>query len=303
MLRLLLFIFVVAELNCENFFSSERHHWAKQNNIARAILACGESDDGAAHLPDLLALCEVEGDSVLNYLTQRSLLRNAGYRYIVTDSPDTRGINTALLYRPATFTPIDTIAFRITPLPKMRPTRDILYIAGRLQNNDTLHVYVVHAPSRLGGTRSTHKNRELVMGRLAQAVDSLQTLCPSAKIIIAGDFNEDCGASLFAPLSERGLSDISAHARGTHQTGRDAPRGTYKYQGQWEQIDHIFASRSLTEGKRNKRHLIDCHLVDHAMLLTADSEYLGVKPKRGYFRQQWQQGFSDHLPLVAHFAF
>lgn len=47
----------------------------------------------------LIALCEVENDSVLSHLTRRTPLRWQDYRYIITQSPDPRGINVALLYQ------------------------------------------------------------------------------------------------------------------------------------------------------------------------------------------------------------
>ena len=42
-------------------------YWQKLNNTGREILACGEYD-GDWHLPDLVALCEVENDTVLHDL-------------------------------------------------------------------------------------------------------------------------------------------------------------------------------------------------------------------------------------------
>ncbi len=49
------------------------------------------------HVPDFVALCEVENDSVLFDLTKRSALRGVNYDYVMTDSPDERGIDVALL--------------------------------------------------------------------------------------------------------------------------------------------------------------------------------------------------------------
>ena len=106
----------VVELNGENLFDyrddegkqdeeylpeatrhwTKKRYWRKLNNIAQELLSC--SDDG---IPDLIALCEVENDSVLNDLCHRSLLRNASYDYLMTSSPDLRGIDVALLYSPS----------------------------------------------------------------------------------------------------------------------------------------------------------------------------------------------------------
>ena len=133
---------VFVELNCENLFDT-RHdegkqdteftpegprrwtrsrYWRKLNAIGQEILSCSEQ------LPDLVALVEVENDTVLHDLTRRSLLRGAGYHYLMTESPDVRGIDVALLYHPARFRPLCFDCLRVTPLPDMRPTRDILYI-------------------------------------------------------------------------------------------------------------------------------------------------------------------------------
>ena len=127
------------ELNCENLFDyhhdegkddteylpeatrhwTKQRYWRKLNHIAQELLSC--SDDG---IPDLIALCEVENDSALIDLTKRSLLRNAGYEYLMTNSPDLRGIDVALLYSPFTFAPIRSYSIRVTPVEQMRPTRD-----------------------------------------------------------------------------------------------------------------------------------------------------------------------------------
>ena len=108
------------ELNCENLFDcrhdslkqdqeflpdgahhwTKKRYWTKQNNIAREILSCADE------LPDLVALIEVENDSVVRDLTRRSLLRNAGYHYLMTESPDVRGLDVALLYQPASLRPL-----------------------------------------------------------------------------------------------------------------------------------------------------------------------------------------------------
>lgn len=62
----------------------------KLKNITRVITAVGGMQS-----PALVGLCEVENDSVLFDLTRRSPLRAQGYEYIVTNSPDERGMDVA----------------------------------------------------------------------------------------------------------------------------------------------------------------------------------------------------------------
>ena len=47
---------------------------------------------GGDTLPVLLGLCEVENDSAMIALTRRGSLRALGYDYVMTDSPDERGV-------------------------------------------------------------------------------------------------------------------------------------------------------------------------------------------------------------------
>ena len=297
-------LFTFVELNCENLFDcrhdslkqdkeflpeSSRHwtptrYWRHVNRTAQTILAAGGD-----RLPDLVALTEVENDSVLTDLTRRSLLRQAGYEYIMTDSPDERGIDVALLYSPFTFRLLRSDTLRVERLPGMRPTRDILYAEGRIMTGDTLHVFVIHAPSRSQGERATRPFRRQVAMRLLTAVDSIRSLQPHARIIVTGDFNDYTTDDNLRLYTDAGLTDISADAKGTH-----GARGTYRYQGRWASLDHILLSEPLTP------QLTDCFVFDAPFLLAEDKRYGGMQPHRNYLGPRFLDGFSDHLPLVMH---
>ncbi len=309
MLSILLGIITFVELNCENLFDTRhdslkqdqeylaegaRHwnshrYWDKVNHIAKEIISCGEQS-ADWELPDFVALCEVENDSVMRDLTRRSLLRHAGYEYVMTNSPDQRGIDVALMYSPFSFRLIHSHAIRIPPLKDMRPTRDILYAAGTLISGDTLHLMVVHAPSRFRGERKTRPHRLLVAEKIIATVDSIRSLSPQASIIIMGDFNDDTGDAALRRLEEAGLCDISQDAMGSH-----GAKGTYKYQSRWQRIDHIVVSEEL------RKRLLSCVIHDAPFLLEEDKKYGGVKPLRNFIGYRYNKGYSDHLPLVALF--
>lgn len=306
-LSLLLSSFLTfVELNCENLFDcqhdslkndieftpdgerrwTERKYWNKLDNIGKELLSCGVEGNGWT-LPDIIALCEVENDSVMRDLTKRSLLRGANYEYIVTNSPDVRGIDVALMYHPGRFAPINSHSIRITPLPDMRPTRDILYVSGRTINRDTLHIFIVHAPSRYGGERATRPHRLAVAERLGMAIDSLRAITSNPKIIIAGDFNDYKDSPALLHLLSFGLTDASANVTGSH-----GAKGTYKYQGEWNSLDHIFISQNLTPWLRS------CRIHDAPFLLEEDDKYGGVQPFRTYRAWKYRKAYSDHLPLI-----
>ena len=294
----------LVELNCENLFDckhdslkqdtewlpdgkrswSPARYWRKLNHIGQEILSCQEEG-----IPDLVALVEVENDSVLFDLTHRSLLRGAGYDYLMTESPDLRGIDVALVYQPFSFRPICYDYLTITPLENMRPTRDILYVKGEIISGDTLHIFVVHAPSRYGGEKRTRPNRQLIADRLLSVIRQLPS---NAKIIIAGDFNDDAASPALRFLETNGMHNVTAEAKGSH-----GAKATYRYQGVWQSIDHVFVSSILLDSVKQT------YINDAPFLLEEDKKYGGVKPLRTFNGYHYQRGFSDHLPLVVRFNF
>lgn len=264
-------------------------YWRKLNHISQAIISCG-GDSTTWKLPDLVALCEVENDTVMRDLTRRSLLRKARYEYVMTSSPDVRGIDVALMYSPFSFKLLRSYPLRINVPPKHSPTRDILYACGRLVGGDTLHVFVVHAPSRRGGERVSRPFRLLVAGRLCQSVDSIRALSSDARIVVAGDFNDYSGDPAILKLAQNKLVDVSQQAMGTN-----GAQGTYKYRGSWGNLDHIFCTSSMLQ--RPPKTFIN----DSPFLLMPDSRYGGMQPRRNYNGYKYNNGFSDHLPLVVTF--
>ena len=301
-LSLLLSSFLTfVELNCENLFDyqhdegkedieftpSGAHHWTrtrywqKLNNIGQELLSCADQ------LPDLVALVEVENDTTLHDLTRRSLLRGAGYDYLMTNSPDVRGLDVALLYQPARFRSICYDNLTVPLLKDMRPTRDILYVKGETVKGDTLHIFVVHAPSRYSGELETRAQRTQVMNVLLTALNPLA----GQKIIVAGDFNDYAKSPSVRMLSDSLLVNVSQEAEGRYGNAR----GTYRYQGEWRSIDHVLVSPALVSS-------VDSVFInDASFLMEPENTYGGKKPRRTYQGYRYQNGYSDHLPLVVQF--
>ena len=268
-----------------NYHWSRHRYWLKVNRIGQTIIACG--DGPKWRLPDLVALCEVENDSVLMAITKRSLLRKARYEYIMTHSPDERGIDVALLYSPFSFAPVGSQSIRIIPVAGMKPTRDILYVKGRVITGDTLHVFVVHAPSRSGGEAQSRPYRLHVATALANAIDSVYSSSPEAKVIVTGDFNDYSNSPSLQLLYAHGLKNVSSEAK-----GHNGAKATYRYHGEWRSLDQMLVSRNL------KDNVAGCWIGDYPFLLEPDEKYGGVKPHRNYYGPRYNNGFSDHLPLI-----
>jgi predicted extracellular nuclease len=274
----------------------------KLANVSRVIAALGEWQ-----APALVGLCEVENENVMRDLTRYSPLKTLDYRYVITNSPDIRGIDVALLYQRDRFKLISSQSLRVRPARKSnRPTRDILHVTGQLLNGDSLDVFVCHFPSRMGGVKKTEPYRLVVAQTLKNAVDSLFTVRLHPQIIIMGDMNDyprnksikDILAATAPPPHPEPNKLYHLLARKTKET----KSGSYKYQGVWGLFDHLIVSGSLLipqsgfftdESKANVAHL--------PFLLVKDEKNGGTQPFRTYNGMKYRGGFSDHLPVYVDF--
>lgn len=231
--------------------------------------------------------------------------------FIITHANDARGINVALMYLPYRFRPFAKDTLRIAPPTghKLRQTRDVLHVAGQVTNGDTLDVIVCHLPSQRGGRPAQHY-RLSVAGAMRHLVDSLAAMRLHPQIVITGDFNTSYPSAVF----DEGLHvclphTAPAHAASTNQLyllthnmkGRNDVAGTYKYQGEWSQLDHFIVNTPLLHATRPDALHIEqrsCKLADFPFLLKPDKKGNGTHPYRTYLGNFHQGGFSDHLPVL-----
>ena len=265
----------------EEFTPTGDNRWSwkrfekKRDDIAKTFLLAA---DEYGELPGIIGLAEIENKFVLDQLIEETPLARAGYRYIHKDSPDSRGIDVALLYREEKFKPIHTKYIEAS-----FPTRDVLYTKGVVEGEDTIHIIVNHWPSKRGNESSSGKKREYVSLMVSRTVDSILQSSPDANILLMGDFND---TPFSAPLQNLGqLTNLALKIKGAE--------GTYKYQQEWSVIDQILVSENLVKhaGKRME-------IFAPEALLTEDATYMGIKPKRTYSGPRYLGGVSDHLPVL-----
>jgi len=299
--------------NDYEFLPSYQRHWNKKkykrklNAIASVITAVGQWTP-----PALVGLCEVENERTMTDLTTRSRLRRYGYKFAMTDSPDQRGIDVALLYLPGQFRRVETQSIPVVLSEKGdRPTRDILHVVGQLQNLDTLDVFVCHFPSRSGGEKESEPKRIIAAQTLRNAVDSLVRHRVAPKIIIMGDFNDypenrsireilgtfDAYPSQPAYRAHRLYHLLAGNKKGNNEFG------SYRYRGQWGFLDHMIVNGNLLLAESSLYTVPGKADVFKAKwLLTKDERYGGVYPYRNYNGMKYQKkGYSDHLPIYADF--
>ncbi len=285
-------------------------YWAKIGKLSRVIAAVGEDVP-----PAIVALCEVENDTVLHHLLYRTSLRRWKYDYVISRSPDRRGIDVALLFRPNVFRPTGLSAIRIPYDTEKdeRPTRDILHVTGRLVSGDTLDVLLCHFPSRSGGQLLTEDYRCRAARLLKAHADSLKFCRIRPAILMLGDFNDEYSdksiADCLQATSAKNAKADSINTAGYYvlsaqKSAPDGVCGTYKWRGRWNQLDQIIVNGLLLRPEaRLRTSWSDCRIVDFPFLLTEDKHHGGLKPHRTYNGPVYSGGFSDHLPMVVDFYF
>lgn len=269
---------------------------AKADRLAKVILAAGKWNP-----PFIVGLCEVESQKALEVLTRQTPLRSYNYKIIHKDSPDERGIDVALIYRPDLFQPFYYKAIEVADPDDLEfRTREILLVSGVVNNCDTIHVFVNHWPSRYGGVMETIKYRKLAANILKKAVQDLAANYSNPKIICMGDFNdtpEDESLNQVIKAVETDNSELNGELVNLSFAWMKKPVQTLKNLYSWQVFDQIIVSDFLL-GDGNCLSFQAAEIFDAPFLLEPDKKYGGVKPMRTYVGFKYQEGFSDHLPVI-----
>ena len=268
----------------------------KLNHLAKSLLAIGRWEPPAA-----VGLCEVENRYVLNKLIYDSPLKPFKYKYIHHESPDLRGVDVALLYRPDKMKILANRSISIRfPFDTLSQTREILMVKGILFDQDTIHLLINHWPSRRGGTLASQPRRNYVAGVLRQLVDSIQAHGSGQTVVIMGDFNDEPDSEsitghLLARCDTSGMKTLDLVNLMFPKMKKE---GTHKYQGQWAMLDQFMVTANLFLGTQNLRADYSMvHICREAFLLQEDTRFFGDKPLRTYTGPKYTGGFSDHLPV------
>ena len=270
----------------------------KLNKIAKVIVAAS-----AENVPDLVGLCEVENDRCLTDLVKYSPLREAGYRYVMTNSPDKRGIDVALLYQRATFKLLGKQAISIPRgIVKLPPTRDILHVTGEVLSGDTLDVFVCHMPSRAGGEEISLPYRRFTSQILRQAADSVMAIRKHPNVLIMGDFNDYPKDEAIYKVLKAKKPKLFVKARKLYNLMDGRKGGTYRYRGMWGILDQLIVSGYLLAGHDGMRtRYKKAQILKYPFFLEEDDRYGGEVPFRTYWGKRYHGGYSDHLPVCVDF--
>ena len=247
------------------------------------VIGAMSAEDG---FPALLGLAEVENRAVVDDFVAQRPIAAAAYEVVHYDSPDSRGIDVALLYRPDCFVVESSYPLRAEV---GFPTRDYLVVRGRMDGKPVL-VVVVHLPSRIGGEEFTSARRIAAARQLRALVDDVRRAEPERQIILIGDMND-------TPRDKSIREVLNAHLRPRKAKADDLynpyarVKGSMVYRDRWYCYDQIILSADFLRGGA-LRLKGRGYAFSQRDMLNAQRH-----PKATYRGVEYLGGASDHLPI------
>jgi hypothetical protein len=223
--------YYVAWWNVENLFDEENSP-RRTDKLARALgtsivgwtpalrdqkidqlaAVIAQMNDGAG--PDLLGVCEVENEFVMDRLKDRvnALLPPRTYQVVHADTVDERGIDIAFLFDHPLFTAPPTERFQHVVM-RRTATREIFQVNFQTHRGRTWAIFGNHWPSRSGGQMESAGYRAIAGETLAYFHQRVWEVHGDETPALAlGDFNDE-------PFD----SSLVQHALSTRQPRRSSP--------------------------------------------------------------------------------
>lgn len=300
--------YTVAFYNLENFFDTwddphaldddftpkgfhkwnERKFRKKVKKVSRTISKIGLEDSNQP--PVLIGIAEVENKTVIKSLLSSKRLQDIAYDFVHFDSPDERGIDTALIYHRDHFKVLhtETLPLLVDNTNGDRDfTRDILYVRGLLHNEE-VHVFVNHWPSRREGAEETSYKRVKAAETIISKLGRLDEELPNC--IIMGDFNDDPNSESIKTLMGTG------RFINPMQKLLSPESGSANYKGTWSLFDQILVSHSFLNFQPGTHSFKKASIFAPRFLKEWRGRYKG-NPYRTFAGKKYLGGYSDHFPV------
>ena len=287
-----------------------RKKWTKErlrhklSNMSKAIKMMGNNGG-----PDLLGMCEVEHQTLVNELIT-NYIKNKNYGIAYKESPDKRGIDNGLIYNKDKFILLSVEALHVE-LPAHYPTRDILKVVLKTNKDDTLYVFLNHWPSRRGGQEKSEKNRLQAATTLKRNIEKINSEKQNPNILIIGDFNDTPTNKSFTDVLKakplvnflmkikKRTEQIKNIYNLAYETAVNR-KGTMKYRKVWYMLDQIIVSTAMLREKGFTYLLGSFKIFKPNFIIEKTGRYKG-SPLPTYGGNKYLGGYSDHFPVLAKF--
>jgi hypothetical protein len=254
--------------------------------------------------PDLLGVCEIENERVLEMLKDRLNIAGRDYRILSHNSPDARGIDVSFIYD-------HSLLLAANPghqvVVKRTSTRDLFWCDITLRSSqNTVTVIGNHWPARSAGVYESEPFRMLTAETVSYLLSTLLASDANRPILVMGDFNDE-------PFN-RSIKEylLGTRDRGRVTRSRSAPRlwnpmwsllsgdppGTYRYGSTWHMLDQFLISKGLSRTNATVRYSVGSAsiLVPPIMVGPGGAPLRHGRPSRQSSYDS--NGYSDHFPIT-----
>ncbi|MDQ3761815.1 MAG: endonuclease/exonuclease/phosphatase [Actinomycetota bacterium] len=315
--------YYIAWWNVENLFDEENSP-RRTDKVARAL---GKSIVGwtpalrdrkinqltsvivrmnAGNGPDLLGICEVENEFIVNRLTDavNALLPGRAYQVVHADTVDERGIDIAFLFDPALFTAPADQRFQHVVM-RRTATREIFQVNFRTHRGRTWAIFGNHWPSRSGGQMESAGYRAIAGETLAYFHQRVwEVHGKSTPVLAMGDFNDEPfdlsliqyalstrqRAKVLSGPSPR-LWNLMWHILGTGE-------GTLYFDNFANLFDQFLVNRNMARQTSPIRASPDSVELIRFPGMVSTGTYPAPVPFGGMGKPVNADGYSDHFPIV-----
>jgi predicted extracellular nuclease len=311
--------YYIAWWNVENLFdtfdSPRRAEWLQKElarelrgwdadvlgrKISQLAAIIGKLNNGEG--PDILGLCEIENEAVLEMLVDRLSRLPHDYAIAHADTKDGRGIDVAFVYDRAKFVVQRFFSHFVL---KRTATRDLFQVnMATIGGENELILIGNHWPSRRGGEHESEPYRIMVAETLAYWHERIVEIKgKNIPVLVAGDFNDE-------PFS-RSIVDYALSWKSLEKVRRAVlPKfynlmwevfgkreGTFYYNGFPHVFDQFMVSRGLMqEDSRIKIKEASAKVLRSSQMVSPG--YPAPIPfKRPSHSDYNPNGYSDHYPI------
>lgn len=303
--------------NDDEFLPDGANRWTeakyrkKLSNMAHVIAEMAKSNK---RFHTILGVSEIENRLVLEDLVCEPEIASANYQIVHYESPDRRGVDVALLYRPDQFTLLDSesipftfekgVEYADTDTAYFR-TRDILMVHGLLADEE-FAFYVCHLPSRVGGKGGNLRSRGAQIAY--EHAMKMMEKHPDIKIVVMGDMNDNPTDESMAVClhGKEKIEDVTpTDFYSPYLSMLKAGYGSLCYQGTWSIYDLELVNYNLAAAPKgglriqpvtnNKKKWYDGVIFKRPWLTTQEGQYAGY-PFRTFSNGAFVGGYSDHYP-------
>lgn len=251
--------------------------------------------------PDLLGVCEVENEYVMEMLVRSLDPLGRHYGIVHHDSPDERGIDVAFIYDSDLFSVearFDHFVMRRTA------TRDLLQVNFVTKRNRPFVLVANHWPARTAGELETASYRAIAGETLSYFHERILEVKGAATPVMAvGDFNDE---PFDRSLTEHALSIRSrkrvTNARVPYFLDLMWPimgqgLGTHYFNNSPFVFDQLLANKNMLTANAPIRVLAETVQIERFPEMVDLGDYPRPIPFGGMGNPVNANGFSDHFPV------